>query len=166
MLLVPFCTSWKHQKTSDFLMFSGGIERSMAWNGLNKSTFLYRQPKTISIYTLRNHQKTFNFLMFSGRQVSLNGLIWHKCGVLVFFCQWIRILPSSFESIPFWILHYQEFLFKKVNILSKLKYGKVSMKVDHCGFKAGIIHLVHTQNFLKNYYFWPPDRHVRVRISW
>ena len=27
MPLISFYTPWKHQKTSDFLMFSGGIER-------------------------------------------------------------------------------------------------------------------------------------------
>ena len=30
-----FYTPWKHQKTIGFLMFSGGIERLVTWNGLN-----------------------------------------------------------------------------------------------------------------------------------
>ena len=35
MPLVYFCTPWKHQKTTGFLMFSGDTERIIAWNGFN-----------------------------------------------------------------------------------------------------------------------------------
>ena len=35
MPLVSFYTPWKHQKTSGFRIFSGGIDRSVAWNGFN-----------------------------------------------------------------------------------------------------------------------------------
>ena len=34
MPLISFDTPWKHQKTGCLLMFSGGIKRSVAWNGL------------------------------------------------------------------------------------------------------------------------------------
>ena len=33
MPLVSFYIPWKHQKTSDFLIFSGDIKNSLAWNG-------------------------------------------------------------------------------------------------------------------------------------
>ena len=32
MPLISFFTTWNHQKTSGFLMFSGGVERPVAWN--------------------------------------------------------------------------------------------------------------------------------------
>ena len=35
MPLVSFYTPWKHQKTSDFLMFSGGIERASGMKWIN-----------------------------------------------------------------------------------------------------------------------------------
>ena len=44
MPLVSFYTAWKHQKTSGFLMFSGGIERDqwheMGYNLLGNYFFL------------------------------------------------------------------------------------------------------------------------------
>ena len=43
MTLVSFYTLWKHQKTSGFLMFSGGYrKRLVAWNGL-KSTDVWKR---------------------------------------------------------------------------------------------------------------------------
>ena len=37
--LVSFDTPWKHEKTSGFLMFSGGVERPVAWNWLTTFWF-------------------------------------------------------------------------------------------------------------------------------
>ena len=34
MPLVSFYTPWKHHKVGSFLIFSGGAERPVAWNGL------------------------------------------------------------------------------------------------------------------------------------
>ena len=41
MQLVLFCTPWKHQKSSSFLMFSGGIERYQ-WHEIKR---LSKTPK-------------------------------------------------------------------------------------------------------------------------
>ena len=37
MSMVSFYTPGKHQETTDFLTFSGCMERLMAWNGLQSS---------------------------------------------------------------------------------------------------------------------------------
>ena len=50
MRQVSFYTSWKHQKTRGFLIFSGNIERLVEWNGSKASITLWMPiPANISL---------------------------------------------------------------------------------------------------------------------
>ena len=64
---------------------------------------------------------------------------------------WVHLIfPTSFSLASFFSL--PELLF------SSLKTKKKMFKW------YGIVHLVHTQNFPKNYYFLPPDTRTYVRV--
>ena len=49
--------------------------------------------------------------------------------------------------------------------LSYYKKARKKKKLDLELFLIGIIHLVQTQNFPKNYYFSPHDTYTYVRVS-
>ena len=56
MPLVSFYTLWKLQKTFGLPMFSGGIEKPVAWNGLTKWDLLKLSKFVLLLmYPLKGH---------------------------------------------------------------------------------------------------------------
>ena len=71
--LAPSYTTWKHQKTRGFLMFSGGIERS-AWYkwfiGILKETGFLRDSSMLVIRTTWNNKKWWVVTTFLRNEAS------------------------------------------------------------------------------------------------
>ena len=74
MPMISFVTHWKHQKTSGFLMFSGGIKRDqVTWNGFTSLITCSFINKLINIPTWRKRNQHYS---------KYNMFVWKKLPII------------------------------------------------------------------------------------